>query len=74
MRKTDQAQQQFRMASPWSENREGESYFSAESIHHAHVAAGLALLAEAIRDIYDKLESIEKDVRTLSTNTMQFRR
>ena len=75
MRKTDQAQQQFRMASPWYEDRGGESYFSAESIHHGHVATGLALLTEALRDIYDKLEAIQNDVRALSAaNSMQLRR
>lgn len=66
MRKTDQAIQEFRYATAWREERGGETVFSAESIHHAHVATGLAQLAEAVRDVYDKLESIQKDIRALS--------
>ena len=69
MRKTQQAEQIFRLASNhvwYTSEKPDERMYSAEAIHHGRMAAGMELLAQALRDIYDKLEALHEDVRKIS--------
>ena len=77
MRNTQRAEQCFRSAlsHTWYTSDGDERHYSAESVHHGNVAEGLAALATAIRDIYDKLEAIHNDIRALGIqNSMKLNR
>ena len=65
MRSTDQAEQKFRRAGAIFWDRD-DAVTKYEFEYHHSVAEGLTALAVAIRDIYGKLEEIQRDIRSNS--------
>jgi hypothetical protein len=65
MRNTEQAEQNFRSASSIFWDR-GDSISKFEFEYHHRVAEGLTALAAAVRDIYDKLDEIQREARSNS--------
>ncbi len=67
-RKTEQAEQRFQAAASVFWRKEDQNVGAAVHAdpHYVYIADGLAILAVAIRDIYDKLEAIHSEVRTLA--------
>ena len=65
MRSTDQAEQKFRRAGAifWDRD-DGITKFEFE--YHHSVAEGLVALTAAIRGIYNKLEEIQRGIRSNS--------
>ena len=77
MRNSQRAEQCFRYAKSqtWYTSDGDGRLYTAEAVHHGNVAEGLAALSAAIRDIYDKLEAIHKDIRVLGMqNSMKMNR
>jgi len=65
MRNTEQAEQKFRRAGAIFWYRDDEITKFEFEYHHS-VAEGLTALTLAIRDIYGKLEEIQRDIRSNS--------
>ena len=65
MRNTEQAEQKFRRAtSIYWDRDDGITKFEFE--YHHTVAEGLTALAAAVRDIYDKLDQIQRELHSNS--------
>ena len=65
LRNSEQAEQKFRRATGIFWDRE-DPVTKYEWEYHHSVAEGLTALAVAIRDIYGKLEEIQRDIRSNS--------